>query len=630
MRAFAISATKGIEESVQRLFLSGKGLRQVPEQVRLMKNLEVLDLSQNALEELPSWLPELTRLNHLVLSHNMSLSPQLLFSLPVSLEHLEIRRVGWELLPPNIFDLPLLKSLDASQNKIKFLTDEIGKLEILENLSLNANALRTIPTNLRKLSELRTLSLQGNQIKKLSTGITKCEQLTELHLDENQLTVLPKGIGNLGKLELLSAPNNRLRRLPRELSNCRMLRKLQLAGNRLKQLPDSLSNLNWLIEVDVSNNKLRHGPAVLAQCLRLRKLSLAGNRMKKLGEWPDTLQLEEVDLSKNQLANISALKGLSRLRSLNIAANKLASFSEGFWVFPKLQTLEAQKNSVKLSGVELLGCPQLLTLGGLLSTAKRSQLLQFLSVGRAANWNMEERVLFYPLYQKNKESWQRLTIEVAWEGAKVPDSYFATAFRDFLYKQSARRTQIKKGAKLWIVGEWKERAEVLAQRLSKLGISVTQERIADVTHVILGTEKLPATMPSLTVPWYSESRLMQNLDRLEGKKWTRQIAEDQVAHLRKLLLHDQEVNVHLALQLIQGSGLPKELMTDLLGLFFKEDFPRLQEKIQVLLFPYLPDSLKLLLKYGPERPLATADPKLWKKWLATKEINAQRLLSILR
>ena len=123
---------------------------------------------------------------------------------------------------------------------------------------------------------------------------------------------------------------------------------------------------------------------------------------------------------------------------------------------------------------------------------------------------------------------------------------------------------------------------------------------------------------------------MQNLDRLEGKKWTKQIPEDQVVHLRKLLLHDQEVNAHLALQLIKGSGLPKELMTDLLGLYFKEDFPQLQEKITVLLFPYLPDSLKLVLKFGPERPLTSSDPKLWKKWLATKEINVQRLLSLLR
>lgn len=630
MRAFAISATKGIEESVQRLFLSDKGLKQVPEQVRLMKNLEVLDLSHNALEELPLWLQELTRLNQLVLSYNPLLSPNVDFVLPVSLEHLEIRGMGWEGFPSTIFDLPLLKSLNAGQNKIKALTEEIGKLEVLERLVLDTNTLRAIPTSFRKLNELRILSLQGNQIRKLSIGLTKCGQLTELHLDENQLTALPKGIGRLGKLELLSAPNNRLRRIPSELANCSMLRKLQLSGNRLKQLPSTLSNLDWLTEVDVSDNKLAQGPAVLAQCQRLRKLSLAGNRMKRLGEWPDTLQLEEVDLSKNLLANIEALKGLPQLRSLNIAANKLADFPDGFWAFPKLQTLEAERLSAKLSGEQLLPCPQLCTLKGLLTTAKRTQLLQFLSLARAANWNLEERSLFYPLYQKNKEAWQRLTLEAAWKGGKVPDPYFAMAFRHFLYKQSARRTQIKQGAKLWIVGELEERMDTLAQRLSRFGISISQEGIENSTHVILGTAKLPPTIPSLSLPWYSESLLMQHLDRLAGKKWSRQIPEEQITHLRKLLLHEEEVNAHLALQLMNGSGLPKELMTDLLGLFFKEPFPDLQEKIQALLFPYLPDSLKLILHHGPERPSAKADPKLWKKWLATKEINVQRLLSVLR
>ncbi|MBX2872268.1 MAG: hypothetical protein KTR30_09210 [Saprospiraceae bacterium] len=53
MRAFALSATKGREQEVERLFLANKGLVEIPEVIRLMNNLQVLDLSQNEIREVP-------------------------------------------------------------------------------------------------------------------------------------------------------------------------------------------------------------------------------------------------------------------------------------------------------------------------------------------------------------------------------------------------------------------------------------------------------------------------------------------------------------------------------------------------------------------------------------------------
>lgn len=630
MRAFALSATKGREKEVERLFLLNQDLQQVPEEIRLMDNLQVLDLSHNTIAELPSWLGTLPKLHQLILDNNRGLLITDTVGLAASLEHLSLQSLAWASLPAQLFKLPRLRFLDLSDNQIDELTEGIPVNCPLQNLNLNHNRLGRLPKNFKHLIQLRKLSATNNELNRLPASLGNCYQLVDLQLSNNRLTALPKSIGRLEKLENLTVNANRLRTLPTEVATCRMLRKLELSDNRLKSLPPGLAQLEWLRELDLSGNKMRKCPTVVTSCRRLRKLSLSGNKMKRLLTWPKGASLEVLDCSKNQLASIEGLAELEHLEILNLSSNQIQSVQKGFWQFPRLLSLVADRNPVKLAGEDFLGCPALEHLQGLLPLAKRSQLLAFLVISRQEDWDEKDRKQFFELFSKKKETWEGISYPVAWRGVQVQDPYFSDAFRRFFYKRSSRKTQIKEGSKLLILGSLSKHSHGLYEKLSNLGVHWTTNQDADATHIIFGTNKLPPELPRLDLPWYTEEQLTRSVDRLSGKLWSQKIDEEQFKQIRKLLWNQQEVNVRLAIQLLRGSGVHKRIREDLLALYFRQRFPNLQGEIEAVLFPYLPDLTRTLLEMGQKPPASLDDLKSWKKWLGTKEIKAEVLISKLQ
>ena len=630
MRAFALSATKGREREVERLFLSNQGLEQVPEVIRSMDKLEVLDLSSNDIKILPDWLKRLTSLKQLDLKGNKGLSLVSAAELPPSLEVLSLRSMDWTSCPSDLLQLPNLKTLDLRANELLELPNEIPSNSRLHTLILDNNKLKRLPKNIKRLRKLRKLSLNNNQLGRLPLGLREWQDLNDLQLENNKLTALPKTIGRLEQLENLSVADNRLRHVPSELANCRMLRKLNLHNNRLRNLPETLKKLEWLRELDISANAMRKCPSVVTACRRLRKLSLASNKMKQLVAWPAGASLEELDCSKNQLTTVLELKGLLHLQALNISNNKIAGFPARFWRFPQLRKVNAQRISAKGENRDLLACPQLEELQGLLSKAKIKQLLRFLSLSRLEEWGEEERRLFFDLFIKDKEAWANLSNSTAWQGAQVKHPYFANSFRQFLFKQSARRKQIKAGHRLLIVGSLSNAGQTIIEALSNLDVAYTSDQTQSYTHLIFGTHELPAHLPSLAYPWYSEEQLVRELDRLQGKPWSKEIKEEQLERLKTLLWNAQEVNCHLALQLLSGSGVPKDLRIDLLALYLRHPFPQFHEKLKALLFPYLPDIIRVVLASGIEPPAKSDSIKAWRRWLGTSEIRAEALVSLLQ
>ncbi|MYA65039.1 MAG: hypothetical protein F4139_09875 [Gemmatimonadetes bacterium] len=181
-------------------------------------------------------------------------------------------------LPPELFDLSELFSLDLSGASIGGLPPDIGRLARLSYLSMNGASLTgPIPPEIGQLSELRGLYLRSNylfgeiprEIGKLTklqrldlwwcelTGpippeIGELSELRYLRLGRNQLTGgIPPEIGNLGRLENLDLRENQLTGpIPPEMGNLDDLYGLNLAGNNLTgPIPPSfrnLRNLSWL------------------------------------------------------------------------------------------------------------------------------------------------------------------------------------------------------------------------------------------------------------------------------------------------------------------------------------------------------------------------------------------------
>ncbi|MDA0117450.1 leucine-rich repeat-containing protein kinase family protein [Vibrio sp. T11.5] len=169
---------------IQRLQLSEQ-LTELPREIlTLSDSLEILDVSNNLLCELPEWLTELTQ----------------------------------------------LKIVFASNNRFTRLPLVLGQCERLEMVGFKSNQIvRVAEESLPE--QLRWLILTDNQIKQLPESLGHRPRLQKLALAGNQITALPKSFKNLFNLELVRLSANQLDVFPQVLLELPKLAWMAFAGN---------------------------------------------------------------------------------------------------------------------------------------------------------------------------------------------------------------------------------------------------------------------------------------------------------------------------------------------------------------------------------------------------------------
>jgi Leucine-rich repeat (LRR) protein len=135
---FSLEEALAQPDSVLKLNLKGKKLKEIPPEVFSLHNLQVLILSRNHIKELPPAIEKLKSLQELDLSNN-----------------------DLTQLPPQIGELIHLVKLSLNRNEITSLPPETGNLLNLEVLEMWNNELDTVPDELRNLRVLRVLELRG-------------------------------------------------------------------------------------------------------------------------------------------------------------------------------------------------------------------------------------------------------------------------------------------------------------------------------------------------------------------------------------------------------------------------------------------------------------------------------------
>ena len=172
-------------------------IAEIPAQISLLKNLKVLNLGFNRIEEIKN-LEELSNLETLILRGNKLTKIQNLKSL-TKLQNLYLQDNEIAVIE-NLEELFALKTLYLDGNKITNL--DLNYIRFVQTLSLNNNMIYNILPS-HDPSNITFLSLSGNSIKNID-GISSLEKLESLDLFDNQIedTTPLKDLVNLTYLRL--------------------------------------------------------------------------------------------------------------------------------------------------------------------------------------------------------------------------------------------------------------------------------------------------------------------------------------------------------------------------------------------------------------------------------------------
>jgi len=197
---------------------------------------------------------QLAGITRLTLSENLTTFPMEILSLADSLEILDLSNNQLSDLPKEIAQLSKLKIIFASNNRFTTLPEVLSQCDNLEMVGFKSNQINHVPENALP-QKLRWLILTDNQLETLPESLGERPRMQKLALAGNKLTRLPQSLAKLSNLELVRISANQLEECPDQLLSLPKLAWFAFSGNPFSQTD---VNIQSVPQVCPSSFTLQH------------------------------------------------------------------------------------------------------------------------------------------------------------------------------------------------------------------------------------------------------------------------------------------------------------------------------------------------------------------------------------
>ncbi|KAG8577912.1 hypothetical protein GDO81_010324 [Engystomops pustulosus] len=174
-----------------KLYLSDNHLTNLPPELELLQNLQILALDFNNFKVLPLVVCSLKQLCILYLGNN------------------RIRD-----LPPELCCLKNLHTLWIESNYLTHLPTVTCELTLLKTLHIGCNPIRSIPMELKNLTELRSIWMSGSLLTEFPPVLLEMPFLEVIDVDRNGIRFFPSLV-HLTGLKLVIYDHNPCRNAPK-------------------------------------------------------------------------------------------------------------------------------------------------------------------------------------------------------------------------------------------------------------------------------------------------------------------------------------------------------------------------------------------------------------------------------
>ncbi|XP_024070613.2 leucine-rich repeat-containing G-protein coupled receptor 4 isoform X3 [Terrapene carolina triunguis] len=334
---------------------SGRGLTTVPEGLSAFTH--ALDISMNNITKLPEdafknfpYLEEL-RLD----ANHITAVPEDSFEGLVQLRHLWLDDNSLTEVPIHpLSNLPSLQALTLALNKITHIPDfAFTNLSSLVVLHLHNNKIKKIGKHcFDGLDNLETLDLNYNNMVEFPEAIKALPSLKELGFHSNYISIIPNGAfeGNplLRTIHLYDNPLSFVGNSA--FQNLSDLHSLVIRGASMVQWFPNLTGTSNLESLTLTGTKISSIPINLCQEQKmLRTLDLSYNNIKELSSFKGCSSLEEISLQHNQIQEIKedTFQGLTSLRILDLSRNLIQQVhKEAFTTLGAITNLDLSFNEL--------------------------------------------------------------------------------------------------------------------------------------------------------------------------------------------------------------------------------------------------------------------------------------------